>query len=85
MFEHRDPSGNKFRTYRVTAGGFNLDEGQIVQPGTEIGIDLNSGISLRSDYWGRVATIYYNPMNHSLLVMVSQKSCLEIEKVLVSI
>jgi hypothetical protein len=81
MFEKRDPSGKQYKTYHVTADEFDLDEGEIIQPGIEIGVDAHSGISLRSGYWGRVATIYYNPMDHSFLVMISQESRDEIEPI----
>jgi hypothetical protein len=70
MFEHRDPSGNQFRTCEVDADDFYLYDGDRLPPGFEIGIDTRTGAIIYMDTWGRVATVYYNPMNHSYLVMI---------------
>ncbi|MGA2160490.1 MAG: hypothetical protein ABSG90_14910, partial [Dehalococcoidia bacterium] len=59
----------QYRTYLVAADEFELNEGERLQPGSEIGIDVNSGAPIYSDYWGHVATVYYNPMSQSLLVI----------------
>lgn len=70
MFEHHVSSGGQYRSYRVAADEFELSEGDQLQPGGEIGIDVNSGATIYADYCGRVATVYYNPMSESLLVML---------------
>ena len=74
MFEHRDPKGNQYKTYHVAADEFELDEGDRIRPGSEIGVDANSGAPIYADYWGSVATVYYNPMSHSLLVMIYKEN-----------
>ena len=74
MFEHRDPSGHKFRTYEIDAFDCELFESDRISPGHEIGIDIRSGLPVVIDFWGQVATIYYNPMNHSYLVMIYKLS-----------
>ena len=69
MFEHRELS-NQFKTYEVDAEDFDIFEGDIVAPGSEIGIDIRSGTAIFMEQWGRVATVYYNPMNQSFLIMI---------------
>ena len=70
MFEHRDPSGCRFRTYEIDANDCELYEGDRLAPGQEIGTDIRSGTAIYMDFWGQVATVYYNPMNDSFLVMI---------------
>jgi hypothetical protein len=70
MFEHRDLSGSQFKTYEVYADDFELYPGDRISPGCEIGIDIRTGTGIILKQWGQVATVYYNPMNHSFLVMV---------------
>ncbi|MBN1188507.1 MAG: hypothetical protein JXA46_02030 [Dehalococcoidales bacterium] len=74
MFEHRDVSGRQFRTYEVDAEDFSLFEGDMVPEGCEIGIDVRTGMAIYLGQEGIVATVYYNPMNHSFLVMFQLKS-----------
>jgi hypothetical protein len=73
MFEHRDLSGYKYQTYQIDAEDFDLQEGDIVQPGLEIGTDIYSQTMIYADFWGYVATAYYNTMNDSFLVMVCRQ------------
>jgi len=70
MFEHRDPTGRLFKTYEVDADDFNLYQGDRVAEGFEIGMDIHSGDTIYLNFNGYVATVYYNPMNHSYLVMI---------------
>jgi hypothetical protein len=70
MFEHRDRSNSQFKTWEVDADDFELYEGDIIVPGFKIGIDIRTGAAIYMEKWGRVATVYYNPMNHSFLVMI---------------
>jgi hypothetical protein len=72
MFEHRDPTGGDFVTYELNADDFEFFQGDAVAPGSEIGIDIRSGSPVYLNCWGRVATAYYNPMNHSYLVMINR-------------
>jgi hypothetical protein len=70
MFEHRDLSGRQFRTYEVDADDFDLNPGDRIPEGFEIGIDIRTGAAIYMGNGGIVATVYYNPMNHSYLVMI---------------
>ena len=72
MFEHRDPTGGSFISYELDANDFELFEGDTLAPGGEIGIDIRSGCPVYLGCWGKVATAYYNPMNHSYLVMINR-------------
>jgi hypothetical protein len=72
MFEHRDPTGSNFMTYELDANDFELYQDDTIAPGGEIGTDIRSGSPIYLPCWGKVATIYYNPMNHSFLVMISR-------------
>ncbi len=73
MFELRDSSGRRFKKYEILADDFLLYEGNRIPQGFEIGIDVRTGISIYAESPGFIATVYYNPMNQSYLVMV----CLE--------
>ena len=72
MFEHRDPSGGSFMTCELDANDFELYQGDTIAPGGEIGTDIRSGSPVYLDRWGIVTTAYYNPMNHSYLVMIDR-------------
>ena len=69
---------NPFKRYQVSRDEFDLYEGEIINPGREIGIDINFGISIHADYWGRVTAIYHNPMNDSFTVTIFQEYADEI-------
>ena len=69
---------NPFKRYQVSRDEFDLNEGEIINPGREIGIDVNFGISIYADYWGRVTAIYHNPMNDSFTVTIFQENADEI-------
>lgn len=71
MGEHRDLRGNVFRTFEIDANDFELYPGDHITPGFEIGIDIHSGSMIYPEFEGTVATVYYNPMNHSYLVMIA--------------
>jgi hypothetical protein len=79
MFEHRERITNRYRTYQVAADDFELYVGDAIESGQQIGIDVNSGTPIYAYICGNVATIYYNPMSHSFLVMIRQEICEEDE------
>lgn len=72
MFEHRDPTGKKFVTFELDADDFVFFPGDTLAPRSEIGIDIRSGSPVYLDYWATIATTFYNPMNHSYLVMINR-------------
>jgi hypothetical protein len=70
MFEHSDSTGCDFVTYELDADHFDLYPGDMLSPGSELGIDVRAGTIVYLESWGHVATVYYNPMNHSYLTMI---------------
>lgn len=70
MFVHCDQIGDEYVKFELDANDFELNPGDTVAPGGEIGIDIRSGSPAYLDNWGKVATVYYNPMNHSYIVMI---------------
>jgi hypothetical protein len=74
MFEHRDPIGSQFVTYELNADDFDLYEGDTINPGSEIGIDVRSGSAVFLNNWGRVVSVYYYQMNDSYLVSIHNLS-----------
>jgi hypothetical protein len=70
MFEHRDPSLRRFRTYELEADTFELYEGAKLLPEQIIGVEVKSRKTVKAPEFGRIATAYFNPMNNSYLVMI---------------
>jgi hypothetical protein len=73
MFEGQNAFSNQFRTYRVDAEEFVLAEGDRIEAGQQIGVDVNTGSPLFAIHRGYVATVYYNPMSHSFLMMTCRQ------------
>ena len=69
MFEHGELSLSQFRTCQVNADEFELYEGDPLQPGSEIGIDINSGVLIYACDRGYVAA-----MSDSFMVKVYQET-----------
>jgi hypothetical protein len=67
MFEHSNSTGCDFVTYELDADHFDLYPGDMLSPGSELGIDVRAGTIVYLESWGHVATVYYNRMNHSYL------------------
>jgi hypothetical protein len=74
MFEHRDPTGSRFKTYEVRSESFGLQEGARIGPGSSVGKDIRSGQAIEVDFRGYVATAYFNPMHQRFLVMICRLS-----------
>ncbi len=70
MFEHRDPSRRRIRTYELSIDSFNFDEGEVVFPGQIIGQEVKTGRTIKAFCFCQIATAYFNPMNKSYLVMI---------------
>jgi hypothetical protein len=90
MSDHRDPAGSNFFTCELSADDFDLYQGDIIGPGSEIGIDVRSGSAVYLNSWGSVLSVYYNQMNDSYLVIIHRTSrsrpglSAPLEKVLIS-
>jgi hypothetical protein len=60
----------EYRKYEVNIKQCNLDIFDTVTPETVIGCHYESGKPVKAGFRGQVATIYFNPMHDSLMVMV---------------
>ncbi len=64
-----------YRKYEVDSAKCNVKIGESVSPETIIGRHYASGQPVRAGISGQIATIYFNPMHDSLLILaVSQCS-----------
>ena len=62
--------GTEYRKFEVGYRRCNVKVNDTVTPDMVIGHHYKSGQPMRSDFNGQVATIYFNPMHDSLMVMV---------------
>lgn len=60
---------NGYRRYEVDTRGFSLDLCDVVEPETVVGHECSSGNPVKAGLSGRIATVYYNPMNDSFIVL----------------
>jgi hypothetical protein len=70
----REPAqSTPYRKYEVDLKSCNVELYQSVSPATIIGRHFTSGHAVRAGIFGQIATIYFNPMHDSLLILsVSQ-------------
>ena len=59
----------EYRKYEVGLIGCNLETGALVTPETIVGFHHKTGLPVNAGFQGQVATIYYNPMHNSLMIM----------------
>lgn len=64
------PSQNTFRKFEVDASQCGLQIGDIVVPETVVGRDYRTEKPVPAGIFGQVATIYFNPAHHSLMIMI---------------
>jgi hypothetical protein len=62
--------GEGFKKYEVNIRQCYLKLGESVTPETVIGAHHKNGQLVRAGLHGRVATMYFNPMHNSYLVMI---------------
>jgi hypothetical protein len=62
--------GNRYRKYEVDSDTFNLDLYDVVVPDSIIGYHHKNGKLVKAGLQGKIATIYFNPMNDSLIITV---------------
>ena len=60
---------NNYRKYEVNSELFRLDVLDKVNPETVIGHHYQSGHPVQAGLHGQIASIYFNPMHNSYLVM----------------
>jgi hypothetical protein len=59
----------QYEKYEVDSRGFELGPGEMVAPETVIGLHHETGRPVKAGLHGRVATVYFNPMHGSLMVL----------------
>jgi hypothetical protein len=59
-----------YRKYEFDRRRFNLQIADLVTPETIIGWHYKSGQPVKVNFYGYIATIYFNPMHDSLMVMI---------------
>ena len=59
----------QYQKYEVDSRGFELGIGAPVAPETLIGHHHETGRPVKAGLHGRVATVYFNPMHDSLMVL----------------
>lgn len=62
-------NSTQYEKYEVDSRRFRLDVGELVAPETVIGVHHETGRPVKAGLHGRVATVYFNPMHDSLMVM----------------
>ena len=59
-----------YRKYEVDIRRCQVDVGSSVTPETTIGWHYDTGQPVRAGLHGQVATIYFNPMHDSFMIMI---------------
>jgi hypothetical protein len=67
-------NSTQYAKYEVDSGRFRLGIGQVVAPETVIGLHHETGRPVKAELHGRVATVYYNPMHNSLMILAVSNS-----------
>ncbi len=58
-----------YEKYEVDSRRCGLDVGDLLIPETIVGHHHKSGLPVKAGLYGRVATMYFNPMNDSVLIL----------------
>jgi hypothetical protein len=58
-----------YRKYEVDSRSCKVELGEFVAPETVIGRHFASGQAVQAGIFGQIATIYFNPMHDSLLIL----------------
>ena len=61
--------GIQYKKYEVDSRRFWLDIGDMVTPETVIGIHHDTGLPVKAGLHGQVATVFFNPMHDSLMIL----------------
>ncbi len=67
--EQGDIERMQYEKYEVDSQKCRLDIGDLLVPETVVGLDRNTGLPVKAGLYGRVATMYFNPMNDSVMVL----------------
>jgi hypothetical protein len=61
---------DEYKKYELAPGKCKLKIGKSVTPGTVIGRHHVTNLPVRSELHGQVATIFFNPMHDSYIVLI---------------
>ena len=61
----------EYTIYEVDSRRCDLSVGDTVMPQTVIGWHYQDGQPVKTGYHGRVATMFFNPMHDSLMILVT--------------
>ena len=64
----------EYKKYEVDYKRCNLEIGDMVWPETIVGLHPQTGQPVRAALNGQVATIYFNPMHDSLMIMAISRN-----------
>lgn len=59
-----------YKKYEITSRKCKLEIGDLVTQETVIGSHHATDLPIRAEFNGQVATIYFNPMHDSLMVLI---------------
>ena len=68
--ENKNILNNSYKKYEVDSKNCNLEIFERVTPETIIGCNYADGRCVNSGLTGQVASMFYNPMHNSMLVLV---------------
>ena len=59
----------QYEKYEVDSRRCGLDVGDLLVPETVVGLHHETGHPVKAGLYGRVATMYFNPMNNSVMIL----------------
>jgi len=64
----------EYKKYEVDMRRCRVDVGDLVTPETIVGWHHETGRPLKADLHGQIATLYFNPMHDSLMIMAISRN-----------
>jgi len=73
MYTEKESSNylnNRYKKYEIDSRNCNIDIFDKVTPDNVIGSHYANGRQVTSDFAGQVASMFYNPMHDSMLILI---------------
>jgi hypothetical protein len=64
----------EYKKYEVDSNRCSLYIGDLIDPESIVGLHHETGQPVRSDFNGQIATIFFNPMHDSLMILAVSRS-----------